>query len=74
MFERFDRIVECRDGHLFETIWIPMVSFKAVRLGWYRYQFCPVGRHWTGVRLVDERDLSPYELASARAVHDRRVP
>jgi hypothetical protein len=26
--------VRCRRGHLFTAIWIPGISFKAVRLGW----------------------------------------
>lgn len=45
-------LVRCRDGHLFRTIWVPGVSFKSIRLGWYRIQFCPVGRHWTVVKPV----------------------
>ncbi len=52
-------LVRCRDGHLFRTIWVPGVSVKAVRLGWWRFQFCPVGRHWAMVRPVKERDVSP---------------
>ena len=36
-------IVRCRRGHLFSTIWIPGASLKAVRLGWFRVQYCPVG-------------------------------
>jgi hypothetical protein len=49
-------LVRCRDGHLFRTIWVPGVSVKAIRLGWYRFQFCPVGRHWTLVKPVKERE------------------
>jgi hypothetical protein len=49
-------LVRCRDGHLFRTIWVPGVSIKAIRLGWYRFQFCPVGRHWTVVKPVKERE------------------
>lgn len=49
-------LVRCRDGHLFRTIWVPGVSIKAIRLGWYRFQFCPVGRHWTMVKPVKERE------------------
>ncbi|MEU7869966.1 hypothetical protein [Dactylosporangium sp. NPDC049140] len=41
--------VRCRDGHVFTTDWVPGVSFKAVRLGATRFQYCPVGRHWTFV-------------------------
>lgn len=33
MSGNFDRIVRCRQGHLLETIWVPLASIKAVRLG-----------------------------------------
>jgi hypothetical protein len=46
MFERFDTPVRCSAGHLFTTIWVPLGSLKAVRLGGTRYQYCPVGHHW----------------------------
>ncbi len=71
---RFDRIVRCKDGHLFTTTWIPLVSFKAVRLGWRRFQRCPVGRHWTTVERVDEASLTPDELEQALGIHDIRIP
>lgn len=67
-------IVRCRDGHLFTTIWVPGASLKAVRLGWKRFQRCPVGHHWTIVTPVREAGLSDDELAAARAVHDVRIP
>lgn len=74
MLERFDRPVRCRDGHLFTTIWIPFVSFKAVRLGPERLQRCPVGNHWTAVARLDPARLDAAELERARAVHDVRIP
>lgn len=74
MFERFDRVVRCRDGHLFTSIVIPGASLKAVRLGNRRWQHCPVGRHWSVVTFVDESTLDAGELASAHAVHDVRIP
>ncbi|MGH9302130.1 MAG: hypothetical protein ACRD0I_02755 [Acidimicrobiales bacterium] len=74
MFDKFDQIVRCRDGHLFTTIWIPLASFKAVRLGSKRWQHCPVGRHWVTVEMVDENSLSPSDLSQARSVHDIRIP
>ena len=40
-------IVRCRQGHLFTTTWIPGASLKAIRLGWARFQRCPVGHHWS---------------------------
>ncbi len=71
---RFGRIVRCDAGHLFTTTWIPLVSFKAIRLGTRRYQRCPVGHHFAAVEPVDEAELSAAELAAARAVHDVRIP
>ena len=69
----FDRIVRCRQGHLFETIWFPLGSLKAVRLGPWRFQRCPVGKHWSLVRRVDIVTLTPEETAEARAHRDVRV-
>ncbi len=45
-------LVRCRDGHLFRTTWVPYATVTAVRLGRMRYQFCPVGRHWSLVTPV----------------------
>jgi hypothetical protein len=74
MFERFDRPVQCREGHLFTTIWVPLGSLKAVRLGHRRYQHCPVGRHWSMVVPLDPDAADPADLQQAAAVHDRRIP
>ena len=67
-------VVRCRDGHLFTTIWIPAVSIKALRLGPWRVQRCPVGHHWTIVTPVKEADLTAEQLVGAREHHDRRLP
>ncbi|HXX90301.1 MAG TPA: hypothetical protein VEI83_08775 [Acidimicrobiales bacterium] len=67
-------VVRCRDGHLFTTIWIPGVSVKSVRLGWYRLQRCPVGGHWTLVSPVREADLSAEERLFAEEHRDVRLP
>jgi hypothetical protein len=67
-------VVRCRQGHLFTTIWIPGVSLKALRLGWFRLQRCPVGDHWTLVRPVRDADLSDDERRSAADHHDLRIP
>lgn len=67
-------IVRCAQGHLFSTIWIPAVSFKAIRLGSRRFQRCPVGRHWSSVRPVNERDLTEDEIRSAREHRDLPIP
>lgn len=69
-----DVTVRCREGHLFTTIWIPGASFKAVRLGWVRLQYCPVGEHWTFVMPVRDSDLTDEERRIAGQHHDVRVP
>ena len=74
MFERYERPVRCRSGHLFTTIWVPLASFKAVRLGNERFQHCPVGRHWARVTPLDPASASAADLAAAAAVHDIRIP
>lgn len=75
MFERFDTPVRCSAGHLFTTIWVPLGSVKAVRLGWKRYQYCPVGRHWAIVTRLDvDAAPSQEDLAEAARVHDVRIP
>ena len=67
-------IVRCRDGHLFTTLWIPGASIKALRLGWWRLQRCPVGRHWTFVTPADVSALGPLELRQASRQLDTRLP
>lgn len=67
-------VVRCRQGHLFTTIWIPAVSLKSLRLGWWRYQHCPVGRHWSLVAPVRAAQLSDAERQEAAAHHDIRIP
>jgi hypothetical protein len=67
-------IVRCRQGHLFTTVWIPGASVKALRLGYWRVQWCPVGRHVDLVRLVKDADLTEAERSFAAAHHDVPVP
>lgn len=67
-------VVRCRDGHLFTTIWIPGASFKAIRLGLVRLQYCPVGHHLTFVVPVRDEDLTPEERRIAALHHDARLP
>jgi hypothetical protein len=67
-------VVRCRDGHLFATLWIPGVSFKALRLGWWRVQRCPVGHHWSIVTPARRAGLSDDELWTARQHRDMRLP
>jgi hypothetical protein len=73
VFERFETIVRCNKGHLFTTIWVPLGSLKAIRLGPVRYQRCPVGHHWATVRRVDPEQLDAGEREAADAVHDAHV-
>jgi hypothetical protein len=67
-------LVRCLGGHVFTTLWIPGASVKSVRLGWWRFQRCPVGRHWTLVTPVREAELSPEERRQAQDHRDLRVP
>jgi hypothetical protein len=67
-------IVRCRQGHLFTTLWVPSASVKALRLGWVRFQWCPVGKHWSMVTPVRESELTPREKRRARSQHDLRLP
>jgi hypothetical protein len=69
-----DLIVRCRRGHHFSTIWIPAVSIKSLRLGWWRFQRCPVGDHWSLVTPVRESDLTRGERRRARRQRDVRIP
>lgn len=71
---RMDTVVRCRDGHIFTTLWVPGVSIKAVRLGWWRFQRCPVGRHWSLVTPLDVTSLSDEERTAAAQSRDSRVP
>ena len=67
-------IVRCRQGHLFSTVWIPGASVKALRLGLWRIQWCPVGRHVDLVRPVKNADLTEAERSFAMSHHDVPVP
>ncbi len=67
-------LVRCRDGHLFRTIWVPGVSVKSLRLGWWRWQFCPVGGHWSLVSPVKDGQVSEEDLAVHLVPDDIPVP
>lgn len=67
-------IVRCRSGHLFTTLWIPGGSLKAIRLGWWRFQRCPIGRHFSLVTPVKIADLTSDEKQIAAQHRDNRVP
>src|SRR5579863_9058791 len=67
-------VVRCRRGHLFTTIWLPGGSLKSIRLGWWRLQWCPVGRHVSLVVPVKEAELSDEEREFAALHRDSRIP
>jgi hypothetical protein len=67
-------VVRCRQGHMFTTVWIPGIKLKEIDLVVARIQRCPVGRHWSLVVPVRDKDLTEAELESARAHHDIRIP
>ena len=69
-----DVVVRCAQGHFFTTIWIAGASFKSVRLGFRRYQYCPVGKHWSVVTPMPIDQLSDAERIEAARVHDIRIP
>ncbi|MEV0567196.1 hypothetical protein [Dactylosporangium sp. NPDC050588] len=69
-----DVVVRCRDGHLFMTTWVPMMSVKAIRLGLVRIQRCPVGDHVVAVRLMRDEELTAAERLEARRHRDGGVP
>ncbi|ATY10624.1 hypothetical protein CU254_09220 [Amycolatopsis sp. AA4] len=67
-------IVQCSRGHYFSTIWLPLVSFKAIRLGDRRLQRCPVCRRFRSVVRVSADQLTAEELRAAKARKDSRLP
>ncbi|GIF45852.1 hypothetical protein DFJ67_5287 [Asanoa ferruginea] len=72
--EKFEVPVRCRDGHVFTTVWVPGISFKAIRLGPLRLQWCPVGEHRTIVTPVPWTRLSDQERWMAAHYHDSGMP
>lgn len=67
-------IARCSEGHLFQTPYFPLMSFKAIRLGSSRLQRCPVGKHWTKVSFVPAGDLSEAEIEEAVRHRTSLVP
>ena len=70
---QFEPVVECSEGHRYRSIWVPGGSLKALRWFNRRYQWCPVGRHWSWTRRVNADRLTAAEVEAASAVHDLRV-
>jgi hypothetical protein len=67
-------VVRCLKGHVFTTLWIPGVKLKALDLVVARIQYCPVGKHWTIVVPVRDKDLTEGERQFAREHHDVPIP
>lgn len=67
-------VVRCRSGHLYTTLWVPAASLKSLRLGPWRIQRCPVGRHISLVTPAVRGALSPAELELAATARDVRIP
>jgi hypothetical protein len=73
--DRFSRtIVRCSGGALYSTIWVPLMSFKSIRLGNARIQRCPVHHKWERVMRVDPATLTAEEVAEASRVTDGGIP
>jgi len=69
-----DVVVRCRRGHRYTTLWFPGASVTSVRLGTWRIQYCPVGRHVSLVTPVDAATLDAVDRQAAADVHDLRLP
>jgi hypothetical protein len=67
-------VVRCRQGHLYTTLWIPGLKLKGLDFVVARFQYCPVGRHWSLAIPVRDADLTEEERRSARDQHDLPIP
>ncbi|GGF43477.1 hypothetical protein [Williamsia phyllosphaerae] len=67
-------IVRCDSGAFYSTIWIPLVSFKAIRFGSARFQRCPVHRRWERAVQVDVAALTYDERRQAKSTVDIGIP
>jgi len=71
---QYESAVECSSGHIYTSIWIPAVSFKAVRLGRKRFQRCPVGSHWAMTVRIPDESLTQEQRTQAALNRDLRIP
>jgi hypothetical protein len=67
-------VVRCRDGHFYRTWWVPGVSLKSLRLGRWRFQYCPVGRHWSLVTPQSDDVVARLEAEGHSLVDDLALP
>ncbi|WP_166826017.1 hypothetical protein [Brevibacterium limosum] len=67
-------IVRCSGGGYYRTRWIPLVSFKSIRFGAYRFQHCPVHGRWEMAGIVEDDDQTPEIISEADKYPASRVP
>lgn len=67
-------LVDSECGHLYATIWIPMLSVKAERAGGRRFQRCPICKRRAWVNPADTATLTPEQKAAAERIRDSRIP
>jgi hypothetical protein len=67
-------VVRCRRGHLFTTLWLPGASLKSLRFAWWRFQRCPVGKHWSIITPVKDSELTDDEKRIAARRRDVPIP
>lgn len=67
------QIVQCSGGAFYETRWVPLGSFKAVRLGRRRFQRCPVHHKWEMTSRVPDSVLTPQIRQQAAEHRDSGV-
>ncbi|HLJ09153.1 MAG TPA: hypothetical protein VKX24_11485, partial [Acidimicrobiia bacterium] len=67
-------LVRCRHGHLYTTSWVPGVKLKGLDFGIARFQYCPIGRHWSLAVPVRPTSVTAAERAAAEAHHDVAIP
>ena len=67
-------LVRCRRGHLYTTSWIPGVKLKGLDFGIARFQYCPIGHHWSLAVPVRPNSVTAAERAEADAHHDVAIP
>jgi hypothetical protein len=66
-------VARCGRGHLFTTTWNRKLSRREIGLGWTRLQRCPVGGHWSFVRVVQYSKLTPEERREAQQLRDSAI-
>ena len=66
-------IVRCSRGHLYSTTWLPLGSFKAIRLGNTRIQQCPICEKPRETVRVNIGELTPQEIERARRTRDSGI-